>query len=222
MARHLDKTNAIELRKKGHSYNYISENLKISKSTLSDWLADIPYTPNEETIKRIGRARAASGEAKTKIRQASILAAAVEAKHELGKISRRDLFMLGLGLYIGEGSKTGEITRFVNSDPAVVNLMIRWFTEALGLPKGNLRVRIHLYPDCNEKQSLQYWSKVTTIPRSQFQRTSFDRRIDKKAIKSGKLLHGTAHITANSSGQKKFGVFLFRKIEAWSGIVLGI
>src|SRR3989344_8748748 len=97
MARHLDKTNAIELRKKGLSYNYISENLKISKSTLSDWLAGIPYTPNEETIKRIGRARAASGEAKTKIKQDSILEAGLQAKRELGKMSRRGGFMVGLG-----------------------------------------------------------------------------------------------------------------------------
>ena len=147
MARFADKLRAIELRKGGHSYNYISGVLKVSRSTLSDWLANVPYTPNEETIKRIGLARAASGKAKSKIKQASILQAAVEAKRELGKVSRRDLFMLGLGLYIGEGSKTAEITRFVNSDPTTVNFMIRWFTDALGLPKKNLRVRIHLYPD---------------------------------------------------------------------------
>ena|SRR3989344_252714 len=221
MSRFADKLRAIELRENGHSYNYISGVLKISKSTLSDWLAHIPYEPNEETIERIGRARAASGAVKTKMRQASILAAAVESRRELGKVSRRDLFMLGLGLYIGEGSKTAEITRFVNSDPAVINIMIRWFTEALGLPKRNLRIRIHLYPDCDEDSSLQYWSKVTTIPLSQFQKTSFDRRTDKKAMKSGKLLHGTAHLSLKSFGEKRFGVFLFRKIVAWSELVLG-
>lgn len=221
MARFKDKLQAINLRKEGYSYKYISGVLKVSKSTLSDWLADIPYTPNEETIKRIGAARAASGESKSKIKQASILKAALEARRELGKMSRRDLFMLGLGLYIGEGSKTAEITRFVNSDPAAVSLMVRWFTEALSLPKKNLRVRIHLYPDCDERRSLQYWSKITTIPISQFQKSSFDRRTDKKALKSGKLLHGTAHLSLNSLGEKKFGVFLFRKIAAWSELVLG-
>ncbi len=221
MARLADKLRAIELRKKGHSYNYISEILNISKSTLSDWLAEIPYRPNAETVSRIGRARAASGEAKSKIRRASILEAGIEAKRELGRMSRRDLFMLGLGLYIGEGSKASEVTRFVNSDPATLNLMIRWFTEVLALPKRNLRIRIHLYPDCNEKHSLQYWSKVTTIPLSQFQKTSFDRRTDKKAVKSGKLVHGTAHLSLRSFGEKQFGVFLFRKIAAWSNLVLG-
>ena len=221
MARFADKLRAIELRKKGHSYNYISEILNISKSTLSDWLAEIPYTPNAETVSRIGRARAASGEAKSKIRRASIFEAGIAAKRELGGMSRRDLFMLGLGLYVGEGSKTAEIIGFVNADPSVINLMIRWFTEAIGLPKANLRIRLHLYPDSDERRSLQYWSKITTIPVSQFQKTSFDRRTDKKAIKSGKLLHGTAHLRLKSFGEKRFGVFLFRKISAWSGLVLG-
>ena len=221
MARFADKLRAMELRKKGHSYNYISEVLNISKSTLSDWLAEIPYTPNAETVSRIGRARAASGEAKSKIRRDSILEAGIAAKRELGWMSRRDLFMLGLGLYVGEGSKTAEIIGFVNADPSVINLMIRWFTEAIGLPKANLRIRLHLYPDSDERRSLQYWSKITTIPVSQFQKTSFDRRTDKKAIKSGKLLHGTAHLRLKSFGEKRFGVFLFRKISAWSGLVLG-
>ena len=221
MARFADKLRAIELRKKGHSYNYISEVLNISKSTLSDWLAEIPYTPNAETVSRIGRARAASGEAKSKIRRDSILEAGTASKREFGRMSRRDLFMLGLGLYVGEGSKTAEIIGFVNADPSVINLMIRWFTEAIGLPKANLRIRLHLYPDSDERRSLQYWSKITTIPVSQFQKTSFDRRTDKKAIKSGKLLHGTAHLRLKSFGEKRFGVFLFRKISAWSGLVLG-
>ena len=221
MARFADKLRAMELRKKGHSYNYISEVLNISKSTLSDWLAEIPYTPNAETVSRIGRARAASGEAKSKIRRDSILEAGTASKRELGRMSRRDLFMLGLGLYVGEGSKTAEIIGFVNADPSVINLMIRWFTEAIGLPKANLRIRLHLYPDSDERRSLQYWSKITTIPVSQFQKTSFDRRTDKKATKSGKLLHGTAHLRLKSFGEKRFGVFLFRKISAWSGLVLG-
>src|SRR2546429_81813 len=103
MVRFADRMQAIELRKVGHSYNYISSALKISKSTLSGWLADIPYTPNEETVKRVGLARAASGKVKSEIKQASIREAIVEAKRELGKVSRRDLLMLGLGLYIGEG-----------------------------------------------------------------------------------------------------------------------
>lgn len=55
---------AINYRKRGYSYGMIHEKLGLSKSTLSDWLKEIPYTPNKEVMDRIGTARAKSGQAK--------------------------------------------------------------------------------------------------------------------------------------------------------------
>ena len=52
---------AIELRKAGYSYNYIMNHVPVAKSTLSDWLYDIPFTPNKHTQETIGNARLASG-----------------------------------------------------------------------------------------------------------------------------------------------------------------
>ena len=215
------KAAAIELRKAGHSYHRIAASVGVSKGTLAVWLADIPYTPNLETIERIGKARAASGEVKSRLKRDSFQRARMEARTDVGRLSRRDLFMLGLGLYIGEGAKSTSQTCFVNSNPAIVSLLIRWFIKAVGLKKENLRIRLHIYPDCNEDKSLQFWSETTTIPRSQFLKTIVDWRKDKKAFKSGKLPHGTAHLSVNSLGEKRFGVFLARKILAWSDEVLG-
>ena len=211
---------AIDLRKAGHSYKYIAPVVKVSKSTLSVWLANVPYKPNAETVKRIGRARAASGEAMSRIKQKSIVRARQEARLIIGTLSRRDLLMLGLGLYIGEGAKSTSITCFVNSNPAVINLIIRWFIKALGLRKENLCLRIHIYPDSNQEECLRFWSRKTTIPRSQFQKTQIDRRQNKALVKSGKLPYGTAHLLAKSLGEKRFGVFLARKIMALSDEVL--
>ncbi len=215
------KAAAIELRKAGHSYNYIADSVRVSKGTLAVWLADVPYTPNFETIERIGKARAASGEVKSRLKRESFQRARLEARADIDRLSHRDLFMLGLGLYIGEGAKSTLQTCFVNSNPAIVNLLIKWFIKAVGLKKENLRIRLHIYPDCSEDGSLQFWSETTTIPRSQFLKTVVDWRKDKKAFKSGKLPHGTAHLSVNSLGEKRFGVFLARKILAWSDEVLG-
>lgn len=44
------KEKAITLRKKGLSYNQISGLTNISKSTLSDWLSDLPYGTLHITI----------------------------------------------------------------------------------------------------------------------------------------------------------------------------
>ncbi len=127
--------------------------------------------------------------------------------------------MLGLGLYIGEGTKSHYIIRVINANPKVIRLAIRWFEDCLGLSKKNFSLRIHLYPDNDVEKCLKFWSKYTNIPISQFRKTQIDTR-KKKESKRGKLPHGTAHLTVKSNGKKEFGVFLFRKIREWSNIAL--
>ena len=212
---------AIELRKLGHSYNYIAPMVGVSKGSLSVWLADVAYTPNEETVARIGKALAASGEVKSQLKRASLQAARDEAVKDMGTLTRRDVFMLGLGLYMGEGAKSTITTCMVNANPRIITLTIRWLVEALGLRRENMRMRLHIYPDTDEDHSLNYWMQQTGIPREQFQRSVIDWRKDKKVMKAGKLPHGTAHLTVHSLGDKRFGVFLARKIAAYSEIVLG-
>ncbi len=203
------------LRLGGYSYTYISKKLNVSKGTLSQWLSLVPYTPNKETIAVIGKARVASGLVKHKLKLKSIADAKTEAEKEIGNLSERDIFMLGLGIYIGEGAKTHSIIRLINSNPDIIKFAVKWFKESCGLSISNIRIRLHLYPDNNESKCIDFWSKVTGIPRNNFHKTYIDRRVNKKLAKRGKLPYGTAHIGIKSLGQKKFGVFLSRKINAW-------
>ncbi len=216
MTKYLIKEKAIRLRKEGYSYNYIAEKVGVSKGTLSCWLAEILYTPNEETISRMGKARAKSGEIKSLQKLNSIKMARSEAKQEVGFVNKRDLFMLGLALYIGEGSKSYGIVRIINANPDVIIFMIKWFKEIFGMSDKNFVIRLHLYPDNDEKACLSFWGKETGLPASQFQKTQIDMRKNKKLSKRGKLPHGTAHLSVKSCGNKRFGVFLARKIEAWT------
>ena len=209
-----------KLRKDGHSYTHISQKTGMSKSTLSGWLSSIPYIPNKITIERIGKARAASGQAKSKIKIESMQKAKEEARKEIGEITKRDLFMLGIGIYIGEGAKTFDIVRVINADPKIIKFTVRWFKEVCGLSKANFRMRLFLYPDNNVKKCIKFWYEVSEIPISQFQKTHIDERKDKKMFKRGKLPYGTAHLGVRSNGKKEFGVFLARKINAWMGEVL--
>lgn len=210
------KERAKTLRKAGYSYTYISEKTGVSKSTLSYWLGGIAYKPNRETIEKIGKARAASGLAKNRLKLESISRARVQARMDIGKLTKRDLFMLGLGLYVGEGSKSHDIVRMTNSNAQIVLLAINWFHKALGVPLKNFSIRIHMYPDSNEKDIIKFWSKVTGFSSGQFRKTQVDYRMGKKISKKGQLPYGTAHLTVNSCGNKEFGVFLSRKIEAWA------
>lgn len=212
---------AVVLRKEGYAYSYISKKTGLSKSTLSEWLSKIPYTPNQQTVERVGKAIAASNARKTLIRQEETEEVRQAAFLDIGNMNKRDLFMFGLGLYLGEGAKTYGITRIVNSDPNVIDLAIAWF-HGLGVSREQFLLTIHLYPDSDVNESLQFWSHTTTIPRSQFGKTQIDRRTNKKKNRAGKLPHGTAHLTVRSLGRKEFGVVLARKIQAWTDEVARI
>lgn len=208
------KEKVIQLRSAGYSYTYISAQTGISKSTLSGWLAKIPYTPNSATVDTIGKARALATASKAKVKQATFALAQEEAVGEIGRVSQRDMFMFGLGLYVGEGSKTNDITRIANSDPRIIKFAIAWF-KSLGLPKNNLCIRLHLYPDSNNEKSISFWMDETGLTKEQFLKSQVDWRKNKKTYKLGKLPYGTAHIGVRGLGDKRYGVFLSRKILAW-------
>lgn len=208
------KEKALALRTAGYSYSYISEQTGLSKSTLSGWLGRVPYIPNTKTINDIGKALAASIQKNTQKRLRSYALAQQEAEQEIEKVSHRDIFMFGLGLYLGEGSKTHDLVRVVNSDPRVIRLAIKWF-KAVGLSEKNLNIRLHLYPDSNIEESTLFWISKTGLSREQFMKPQIDWRKNKKAYKLGKLPYGTAHVGVRSLGEKRHGVFLSRKIAAW-------
>lgn len=121
--------------------------------------------------------------------------------------------MLGLGVYIGEGSKSRGNIRVINSDPRVITLVIRWFEDVFGLKIINFSLTVHLYPDNNLNDAVNFWSKVTGIPKEQFGKVQIDSR-KKKTKKRGMLKYGTAHLYIHSRGNKKLGVQLFRNIIA--------
>ena len=209
------RNQAEKLRQAGWSYNIISQRLKVPKSTLSSWLKNRPYEPNKEVIRRIKNGPLISGIKKHKARLIATEEIRKKAFIEIGKLSRRDIMMLGIGIYIGEGSKLYEHVRLINSDPNVIRLSIKWFELICGLDKNNFKPTIHIYPDCSEEKSLEYWSKSTGIPVKSFGKTQIDRRKDKKEKKRKKLPYGTLHLYIVSNGELSKGVMLHRKILSW-------
>lgn len=206
---------AIYYRKKGYSYNMISQKLGLAKSTLSDWLKEIPFTPNKEVIARIGKARVKSAKFKNKQKLENIKEMRALAKKELKKLSKRDLWLLGIGLYWGEGAKSCEGIELMNSDPEIIKIIIKWFKEICGLSIENFAATIHGYPDTNIKKSTDYWSKITNIPKNQFKKSQIDKRTNKLMIKRDKLPHGTLRLRIKSNGKKEFGRSLHRRIMGW-------
>ncbi|PCI30267.1 hypothetical protein COB55_00610 [Candidatus Wolfebacteria bacterium] len=208
------RNKVLSMRKEGYSYTDISKVTGVARGTLSDWLCDMEYTPNKEVVKRIGKARVMAAEAQRQKKLSSLQEAERRARVDIGNLSERDLFLLGIGVYIGEGAKSQDSIRVINANPEVINLAIRWLKNSCGLSTKNLKLAIHIYPDNNMQTCLQFWAQSTGIPKSQFGKTQIDKR-KKKNIKRGKLPFGTAHLLVKSCGNPDFGVTLSRRIHGW-------
>lgn len=208
------KQKAIEYRKQGYSYGMISEELGLAKSTLSNWLREIPYELNEEAKKRVEKAQNI-GQRKHNQKVKRIKKIKKKAKEELGELSQRDLWLLGIGFYLGDGTKSTEGVGIVNSNPKIIKLAVKWFKEVCNVKTENFSLAIHTYPDNKIDETLNFWSELTGIPREQFQKTQVDKRGNKKDKKEGKLPHGTARLMVRARGNKELGVELHRRIMGW-------
>lgn len=205
----------IYYRKLGYSYGMISQRLGLAKSTLSNWLKEIPYKPNKTVLRIMGKARMKSAQFQHQQKIASIKKAMILAKKEIGKLNKRGLWLLGVGIYLGEGSKLYETTRLINSDANIIKISMEWFRKICDLKNENFALSIHAYPDTNINKAMRYWSNITKIPKNQFKKTQIDRRENKSGKKKNKLPYGTLHIQINSCGNKKFGRNLHRRIMGW-------
>jgi len=194
----------------------IKNELGVSVSTMSYWFSSRPYVPNAATLERIKNGSAKNGIARHNERVESTKKTIFTASREIGKLTHRDLWLLGLGLYIGEGSKSIESVRIVNSDPEVIRISLRWFREVCGLGDENLILSLNIYPDINEAAAIDYWSKVTGLPKSNFRKTQVDRRNNKSNKLRHKLSFGTIQIRVRSNGDTNKGVVLFRRIRGWT------
>lgn len=172
MARLQDKIKALRLRQEGKSYSQIKRQLNVSKSTLSLWLADHPLSReriNELRAKnpqRIERFRATMAKKKS-ARQETIYQSVASS---IGKLSQRELFIAGLFLYWGEGSKTMPATIAVtNTDPAVLQFFVVWL-KSLGVNIKDCKANLHLYSDMEVDKAIGYWSKILGLPKSCFKK----------------------------------------------------
>ena len=170
MARKKDKQKAITMRKQGMSYSQIKDKLKVSKSTLSGWLYDMPLSPDRiKELRDFSPRRIESYRNTMRLKkEARFSTVYKKVSKDIGSLSKRDLFIAGLFLYWGEGTKNKNASvEFTNTNPAMIKFFIKWL-ELLNIKKERLKIKLHLYSDMNVKKGIAFWSKELKIPISQF------------------------------------------------------
>ena len=197
------KTKALVLRQQGESINTIAKKLSISKSTASVWCRDIALSETQIKIlseKSNNRAISALLHASERKRNERIIATEKEmriGKRDVGKLSKRDIFMVGLGLYWGEGYKKGsQELGFTNSDPALILFYVEWLNRIFSIESNSLILRVSINFQHKEriKEVVEYWSSLTQIPLSQFTKSSLIKTISKKVHTNNIPHYGTLRI----------------------------
>lgn len=196
MARLKNREMAIALRKKGMSYSQIKKDLSIPKSTLSNWLKNYPLSQErirelQHDEKRIERYRETMRKKKEKRLQEYF----IKQKKLLFPFNKRELYLTGLFLYLGEGSKQQLAQLSVsNTDPAIIKFFMIWLVKSLRIQKEKLRIQLHLYNDMDVHEEIEYWSKTIHIPKQQFSRPYIKKTSSDRINHKGGFGHGTCNL----------------------------
>jgi hypothetical protein len=168
---------AVEMRKEGRSYREIRAVVPVSKSTLSLWLRDVPLTEEQQRALDLRgpsatRASAEAARANATRRRSTVQS---QAKAQITHLSESELFVAGVVAYWAEGSKNkpwrhGQGTIFINSDPGLVQLFLRWLA-LLGIEPDQLRFRLMIHESADITGSLRHWSRVVGAPSESFGKT---------------------------------------------------
>jgi transcriptional regulator with XRE-family HTH domain len=196
------KQKALKLRMKGMSYSQIKLATGVSKSTLSGWLSEHPLS--EKRIRELrdwNQVRIEKYIKTRTIQRQSILDKlyAIE-KLKILPLSKRELFIGGLFLYWGEGSKTDNTqTRVANTDPVVLKIFIRWLVEVFAIDIKKIRIHLHLYKDMDIAKETKYWSNTLRVPINQFRRPYIKDTTLKSLTYKGGFGHGTCNVIVGNA-----------------------
>jgi len=130
----------------------------------------------------------------------------LRASKDIGPINKRDLEMLGIGLYWGEGYKRGSSELgFTNSDPNMITVYMEWLRIIFQVEKENMTLRVSINSSHKDrvKTVLNFWSEHTRIPIEQFTKTSLIKSKIKKTYPNRDTHFGTLRIKVKRSSVLK-------------------
>lgn len=78
----------------------------------------------------------------------------------------------GLVMYWCEGDRSEESrtyrTALTSVDPKILVLYVEWLERYYGINKAQLRVRLHLWPESDEKAAKRYWAEQLGVSLENF------------------------------------------------------
>lgn len=204
-----DKNIAFELRKSGKTYRQIQSELGVSRSTLSDWFRDVPWSRHmkiEYTKQTWSPAQhKRMHEARTRKLSEMYERSENEAILEYQIYKKDPLFWAGLMIYAGEGDKRSKgLIRITNTEFHLHKIFMRFAIKYLGIPREKIKCALILQPGLNDSLSRAMWSNLLEIPRDRFYKTQVIQGKDMKR----RLQYGIGMSIISSTVLKK-------KLQKW-------
>ncbi|TDQ54866.1 helix-turn-helix domain-containing protein [Actinorugispora endophytica] len=227
------RAKALDLREQGWSYDAIARRLRVSKSSLSLWLRDLPKpdkpypgpVPKERKMtqeeweahcaNRVKAKADAYLQGKVEERKGEIIAGA----SEIGEVTDRELLIAGAMIYWCEGAKSKPWRRqnvvvLINSDPDLIRLFLR-FLGLCGWGCDRLSFRLSIHESADVDAATRFWAEVVGVPEDRFKSPSLKKHNPETVRKKvGDHYQGCLVVYA----QKSAG--LYRRIEGLSRAVM--
>lgn len=172
------------MRKNGYSLSEISQRIKISKSTASLWLHNT--TLDQKALSRLAR-RQIIGRKKTimiKINNKNQLLEQlrIDARNDIKLVFNNSNVskLICAILFWCEGNKSTNLVKFTNSDPEMIKYYLALLRNGFKIDESKLRALVHLHEYHDENKQIDFWSKLTEIPKNQFYKSYIKSHTSKR------------------------------------------
>lgn len=178
----LARMEAESLRHQGKSIKEIARKVGVSQGTASRWCSGIILSIHQRTALERKRQEAGAKALAPWIRKnrdlkkKDIEKQNRQGRLDIGRVTKRDLLMIGLGLYWGEGYKRGsQEWGFTNSDAGMIRTILVWLHEYYDIPIERIiaRLTVNLRYKTQTERLMKIWANETGIPLPQFGRPTF-------------------------------------------------
>jgi len=211
-----EKKKAILLRKRGFSYREILTQVPVAKSSLSLWLKEVGLSKEQKqrlTKKKLESAlRGAQKRKDQRIEKTRLIIES--ASNEIGSLSQKEQFILGVGLYWAEGSKEktyGKATSliFTNSDLCMVLFYRKWVLETFGINNDRLKYDLCIHENADWKKAREWWADFLKIDKNNISVYFKKHNIKTRRKNVGDMYNGLIRIRVTESSD------LNRKVAGW-------
>ncbi|MEV4972810.1 hypothetical protein [Streptomyces scopuliridis] len=205
---------ARELRLKGLTYDQVQLELGCSKSSISLWVRDLPKPERREAAEQAKLAARKRWDHELAVRDEKRRQTKAGAAAEIGAMSDRELFLLGVGLYWSEGAKSKahrpqERVSFINSDPHMIGVFLAWL-DLLGIDRERLRYQVQIHESADVPAAERFWADVAGIDVAALGKTTLKRHNPKTVRKNvGDDYRGCFVVRVSQSAD------MYRRIEGW-------